>query len=286
VAANRGCTVTKWQSTELLPVAEHYEIRDGFLLERDGPYGGRTRLYNPFEFPELPGRLAETAHGDETSALEFAHKWGVLGYKELKEHSRFRADDVFYGDVMESGETLVGDPLGWIWDHVRAARMALNLVRLLNEGRPDKTEDYLKSISDDGELMYVAGVEFQGRPFGFGSFDVPLRRARWFLMHILNENMGDYLSPQYAPGPNETLVRSHSAPALLPVIYAHIGDAAEGKLGYYQCARRDCDKWSHTYRESRGPKRRFCPPEQGESDSLCARMERYYKSREPKETGT
>jgi len=179
--------VTTWQSTELLPVAEHYEIRDGvnggetrFLLERDGAYGGRTRRYNPYEWPELPGRLAQIAYGDETSALEFAHKWGVLGYKELKEHSRFRADDVFYGDVMESGETLVGDPLGWIWDHVRAARMALNLVRLLNEGRPDKTKDYLKSISDDGKLIYVAGVEFQGRPFQIGSFDVPFARRDGF----------------------------------------------------------------------------------------------------------
>jgi len=188
--------------------------------------------------------------------------------------------------VMESGETLVGDPLGWIWAHTCAVRMALNLTRLLSEGSPDKTEDYLKSISDDGEYIYpVSGVEFQRRRFEIGP-DGPLRTARRLQQRILNENMGDYLSPQYALGPDETLVRSHSAPALLPVIYAHIGDAAEGKLGYYQCARRDCDKWSHTYRESRGPKRRFCPPEQGESDSLCARMERYYKSREPKETGT
>ena len=70
----------------LLAVEEDYKLTEEHIQEIGkvmwicpSGHSSRTRLYYPFNFPELPGRLADLQEGDQAAVLNFVRKWGSLG---------------------------------------------------------------------------------------------------------------------------------------------------------------------------------------------------------------
>ncbi len=114
---------------------------------------------------------------------------------------------------------------------------------------------------------------------GFGqAIDGPLQAAASIVRSIINENVVKHVSPQLVIYNKETggMARSHTASALLQVIYTHLMEAALAAKGYYQCAYRNCQRWWPVNHERRGPRSQYCPSKVG-GESLCSRKERYHK---------
>ena len=252
----------------------------------------RSRLYHPFSYPELSGRFAELREGDEVGTLEFVKKWGLLGYRNLFVNDSFRVA----GQGHLSGSELIerqaqelkqwGDPLAWVWWHSTQVQMLLELMAVLKGGDTGRIEDYVERLMPDNELKYFAGV--RDRRFSLGQANRgPAQAAAEIIRTIINSNTEDYLTERlHTTDFEQGRLRSyHSFSSLLTVIYAHLRNSAIGMGGYYQCAYRYCSRWWPVELESRGPKRRYCPPEYGYTESQCARRERYQIEQERKERG-
>ena len=275
------------ESLQLLTVWEAYRIADGKVVVGESD---KQRFYNPLGSPELPGRLADVEDGDEDSALAFVQRWGLLGFSELytsqataQQRAKFEAD---FGEW--------GDPLGWIWAHARNARILVKLISLLKGGDPEPITGYLDRLMAEtppplqGSMLTYASGTSTSRAMGFGqAIDGPLQAAASIVRNIINENVVKHVSPQLVIYNKETggMARSHTASALLPVIYTHLMEAAIGAKGYYQCAYRNCQRWWPVNHERRGPRSQYCPPEVG-GESLCSRKERYHKIGSTKKKGS
>ena len=277
---------------QLWTVEEGFRITTGDI-KLVVPVGdrGRSRLYYPFSYPELPGRFAELGEGDEVGALEFVMKWGLLGYRNL-----LISDSFNVGQGPQSGSEIIdqktrqlkqwGDPLAWVWWHSTQVQMLLELMAVLKAGDPGRIEDYVERLMPDNELKYFAGV--RDRPFSLGqAIRSSAHAAAEIIRAIINANTEDYLTERLHTTDFEQgrLGSYHSFSSLLTVIYAHLRNSAIGMGGYYQCAYRYCSRWWPVEIESRGPKRRYCPPEYGYTESQCARRERYQIEQERKERG-
>ncbi len=270
--------MTQVESLQLLTVWEAYRIADGKVVIGESD---KQSFYYPFESPELPGRLADVEDGDEDSALAFVQRWGLLGFSELytsqataQQRAKFEAD---FGEW--------GDPLDWIWAHARNARILVKLISLLKGGDLEPITGYLDRLMAEtppplqGSMLTYASGTSTSMAMGFGqAIDGPIQAAASIVRNIINANVVKHVSPQLAIYDRETggMARSHTASALLPVIYTHLMEAEIGTRGYYQCAYRNCQRWWPVNQQRRGPRSQYCPPEIS-GESLCSRKERYHK---------
>ena len=111
-------------------------IRDGLLVD-DALYRewSKQPVYDPFGRPGLPNALGKVK--DERSALEFARRFGPLGYTGYQG----AAPEAGGGD--EKGVKIVwrwdlsgpGDPTEWVYAQARSVRLVLELLETLEDGR-------------------------------------------------------------------------------------------------------------------------------------------------------
>jgi hypothetical protein len=251
-------------------VAERYVVRDGMII----PSGrlDHRRYYYPILINDLPLHLAEVE--DEASALEFVHQWGMLGRSELYAH------DV-RGDMDRLLNYPYGDPLEWVYAHAETVRMLRNLVVFRDERKLDQIAAYLKEMKKTHRAIpYGAGHEIRFLPMPI--LDAIERHA----MHVSADVIQNLLSPntcylELAAAANDVgeLEYLFHFNALLPVIYGHVLDAAVGRIQYYQCQHRNCQRWNVLKKNGPGPKPRYCPPDVEGMESQCSRRERYYRNK-------
>ena len=268
------------ESLQQLMVCNSYLIADGKVVIGSSQ---EDRYYNPYEHSELPPLLAAINPKDEKQTLEFINQWGLLGYSELftsQASSRERAKfDSYYGQW--------GDPLEWIWAHSRNVRMLLKLIDLLNNQDNDRISRYVEQLLTEtppplkNYLLTYATPTAATNQMGFGlALSTPIQFASAIISRIINDNCTRFVSSSLIIYDQATggLAESHTAPALLPVIYSHLKAAAIKKNGYYQCEYRYCERGSAVENERRGPKNQYCPPDDN-GESLCSRKERYHRSK-------
>ena len=271
------------ESLQVLMVWKSYLITNSKVVVGDSQ---ENRCYNPYEHPELPARLADISPGDENQTLEFVNQWGLLGYSELftsraSSRQRKRFDDS-YGQW--------GDSLDWIWAHSRNVRMLLKLIGLLNTQDNDRIDCYVEKLLaetptplKDHILTYATPTAVTNQ-MGFGmALSTPIQFASTIVSRVINDNSIKLVSSQLITYDQTTgrLAESHTTPALLPVIYSHLKEAAIKKNGYFQCAYRNCQRWWPIEHERRGPKNQYCPPDNN-GESRCSRRERYHRGEEKK----
>jgi hypothetical protein len=264
------------ESLQVLMVCNSYLIADGKVVIGKSK---RKKYYSPYEHPELPTLLANISTGDENETLEFVNQWGLLGYSELftsKASPSQRAEfDSAYGKW--------GDPLEWIWAHSQNIRMLLKLIDLLNNQDSNGINGYLEKLLtelNDYTLTYATPATTT-HTMGFGmALSTPIQLASAIVSRVINDNYTNFVSSRLITYDQATggFAESHTAQALLPVIYSHLKAAAIKKIGYYQCEFRHCNRWSTIGNERRGPKNRYCPPDTT-GESLCSRRERYHRSK-------
>ncbi len=127
-----------WRSLSTWMVFRSYKIQNGVLkpAERSFPLG--ARFYLPVLSPAIVGEIGRLLVGERLDAIAFAKRWGVLGYLDIlgpNERASIPSD---------SPE---GDPLGWVWAHVRGIQVVLDLHRLLRRDATRELEQYLGSLN-------------------------------------------------------------------------------------------------------------------------------------------
>lgn len=287
--AERGGPAGGWEVYEDYEVREWTEFMEGGTVfspmplgKREGPEGKylsevgnphRARVYYPVYHPELPARLARVK--DEATALAFVKEWGLLGLSrvdELWERPEFPIDPEF-------------DDLKRVYSHAATIGVVLKLLSLLREDEPEAAiRKYLVSLTDDSQVCipYEIGPYSNELDLAMEGIEKqPIREATWVVTSLINPNVR-FLQPTLIQDRDQPgrVARLYTFQALLPVVYGHLMEAAEGRQGYYQCEYRNCEEWHPFVGVGRGPKRRYCPPLTKGSESRCSHLERYYRVQE------
>jgi hypothetical protein len=138
-------------------VFEDYTIEDEKLCK----IGNRLRTYDPTQHTELPGALAKVQIGDTKALLQFVRTYGDFGYTDSKGNP-----------TRVAGFSIrlfpLGEPLPWIWAHIRTIKFCLELYRHLYEQREawviEHTLDtYRTPLGPQDTHMYEIPIAVQGR---------------------------------------------------------------------------------------------------------------------------
>jgi hypothetical protein len=238
----------------------------------------------PFAHPELPTEFCRLKSGDKNAVLAFVHEYGMLGRNQLSILD-FPADR--YEAHRHSRETM-----SWIQNHAKTVEMLLYFIDLLNR-KPGVLGKGLKKIASRlfGVEYAVGSLE---KPQFFPVF-YPIKGGNpkeivcQLLKAVIEPNI-KYLGESLVVEDDETIIRSKSFPALLPVIYSHLADAAVGERIYVKCQYKPCGN----YFQQTDRRQRYCPDtvnsknDRSKNESLCShrdRQRRYWEKQKRKKSG-
>jgi hypothetical protein len=258
-----------------------YSVVDGVLLE-SGPV---SRAYFPGLSPQLVSEFAKLGEGDESKAMTFAASWGLLGRWSLI----FNAPDLSAEARSEALGRGRGEPLTWLWAHVRGVRVCLNLLGYLQSSNFDGLNRYMQTLSAaDGTYPQF----IFGRRYGIDSFvwigeGAPEAIAADAICTVVSSNLahiGVSLEPIYVEGKTGFQI-GQQINTLAEYIYWHLAKlaAASGELA--RC--RACGALF----ERKDARQEFCPPSRwvlqngkhaGPRESSCAKRARARRLRAEK----
>lgn len=269
-----------WKHEEPQPwsVHGHYRVVASNFLQSVDP---AVSEYDPLTHRELVSDFAKLHEGDEKALVQFAQTWGLLGWSELAGPKR---------------GGYAGDPLPWIWGHLRNVHLVLELYEYLRRDDNEKLAQILgwrrAYHAIDGRLTRVAPKEEEGPliavmtpdgrsdhvKFGWrepGSLIAPLL-AEDIICTIINRNLQGQIT--YAVFPEPLRVVSYS-PAPLTAIYWHLARIVTEDHPLARCE--ECDAlFFVTHR-----RQRFCPPPPHYKGSLCGAKARDRRRRQKKKEG-
>lgn len=196
------------------PVREDYAIEHGTLLA----HGQEVSRYDPLDHREVVAEFAKLHEGDERKLLEFARRWGRLGW------------DFHDPDVPPPGE-----PLSWIWQHAANVRLVLQLHHYRQRADYDGLRQFLDSLTKAapsfaelgpliGPMPLIAPI---ADPLGPSITEVfvPLREgdpesvAEGLIRDLINPGLQKLHHELYAG-----LQLGPSHPSLLVAIYWHLAN--------------------------------------------------------------
>jgi hypothetical protein len=259
----------------LWPVAEDYRIVgdqvcpvvDGQLRPVGGnPYTGARAKYLPATRVDLPAALAAVT--DEASVVDFAKRYGLLGYAHagrVEEVIGTRVREAPFLPAADDDDEArpYGDPVAWVLGHAATVRLALDLLgRLDDEAALAAFLATLKTAPDTYSYRAAERGFLYPRTWQSAERDRPPRAmALHILENVLNPNL---------TGTTRALVAEHQddgrlgfsslfAPRnLADAVYWHLADATVG--GWVrQCKNPDCGAWFIAV----SGKVKFCPAPRG-----------------------
>lgn len=266
------------------------KIENGYIF-----YSELWEPYFPFDFPNLPNRLAKV--DNVASATEFVNKYGVLGYH------------AFYPDMeKEYGTSYIykkGDPIEWFLIQARTVRFALNLIgaiqekddgfigsfikdttvtvplKMFIERTPDKTKTLAHIFAIGPETGYI---RYQGEDAIMKSEQRLL--ALQIVEHLVNSNTEGVqrrldFAGQWSPDKPYRLVQTFSARSLIESIWHFVGEAALLSQDKKSKGVRTCQECGLPFISTDG-RQRFCPGDEFSKGSLCGAR---YRMRKHRKTG-
>jgi len=234
---------------------QEYEIKDGVLCNTNRPV--RTRSFFTVHAKELPERLAKIHEGNEKDLLRFAKRYGQLGHDLLVRNENWR----------------YGDPLPWIWAHVKSVRTCMSLIEKI------KTDD-LEGLQDFFAANKTLPIALRGqiKPLAWGSITSNFRNvALWIVQSIINPNIAGIhrvIGIEETNGPCRSFFM-HSA--LIEMVYWHLADAIDGGT-VKRCSSKGCG--AHFIATDQ--RQRFCPSDNPKTESPCSIRERVRRFRKAK----
>lgn len=281
-----------------------YEAQGGFLRER---YLRQKRMYFPIATPGVIGAVSRLGPGDEKAVVDFAQRWGLLGYDSLTGFSSLLPR---------------GDPLIWVWAHAAGIRTVLDLHRLLSGGDVDAVWEYLQGCrfskeaaiaAYEADVLRVQEKVVEAHALWPRLFDAPKRRmahkeslpgricgfrervvspmflpledeedprltAQNFIAFIINPNLIGVYRQLLDPVSVGSLEIAYSFDSLLSVVYWHLAELVTGSRV------RECDECGAPFNQ-RDRRQKFCPPPPGARESLCAMRSRQRRRRHPNDLG-
>jgi hypothetical protein len=143
-ALRRGMNTWIWS------VEKSYEIildeQVGRVIQpRDTGRDHFDHFYLPMAHPRLPIELARVKEGDETAALRFVSRYGLLCYPPYptRYHLVFGSGD---SEIITRQSSISGDPLEFVWLHARQIRWVLRLAMAFQKDDTDKLMSIMEEI--------------------------------------------------------------------------------------------------------------------------------------------
>lgn len=276
-------------------VAGDYELRDRMLAP---VRHSQWRDYYPANQKNLPIQLAKIKEGDEKALLAFARKYGSLGFtgvlpfvvasihtkrllpsdrksiEKLKRECCLPDIELWKSWIASGGD---GDPLPWIWAHVRTIRLCIELgLYIKDEDEEGLTSFLRKSQWRDSrrspELVTAVDVAFQ-HSVTLCTWSQPkdwtvLEFGKYLRRELINKNIQGI---RIALEPEGNRERSYfEYRSLIEVAYWHLHNLAiDGMLK--RCKREGCGGFF--VQEHRGTD--YCPePKTPQKESRCAVLDR------------
>lgn len=254
------------------PVHEDYRIERAaprgqemsFLLEG----GAEQRRYEPSGSVSLMTDFARLREGDERALVKFARNWGLLGWSELGPPGTAPSGEHREGGL--STALAEGDPLPWVWGHVKNVRLATRSYAYLRDGQQEELSDFLVARRQEGggALQIARLGQLPPGITEFPSGDVSAVAEEVIAM-VINWNMRDWLY-EVRTGP---LRLEPAASCPLMAIYWWL---AQTVTTGQTMAR--CEECGSLY-VSTDRRQRFCPPPEGRTQSRCAARQRKRRER-------
>ena len=293
IAAAAGFPVT-------LNVHEDYVIRKGGVLSRRGKV---IREYAPMAARELPSAIYSLQEWDNEGLLDFARRYGQLGWEALQDELDKTAVPIM--ERLEKG--LLGDLVTWVWPHVRGIRLVMDGLRIIQEGdlqaghrllsalvvpadrwksrETDLLREATRFLDEEmlarrpGARLLVAEVGILGntleRQWLYGEEDDILAKVGEVVTDIISENIRKVHRRSYFD-PEDGKIKSYLFfEALIEAVYWQILDTAGG--GEFRTCKECGAPFICTDR-----RQRFCPPRFMEQESRCALRHRQRKWRKTK----
>lgn len=277
---DEGCW--KWH----LPDDEGVVIEKGFVLYP----GMQGKDYCPFDFPNLPNRLASVQ--TEKDVIHFAERYGVLGYQNLV--GKTRAGDVWFK----------GDPVNWFLLHAKTVKFALNLTHAVQSEMKDqdikrlifqntikiplnRVELWARDLPDDATVpahyFAVEGDKDQIHPLiqtdtWEGHHDSIAIQIVSLLVNSNTRGIARAIGQKRRKSKAEQYCFSQQfkARCLIEAIWYHVGDAALNIQGRSTRICKECGL-PFVVTDNR---QEFCPGDMYSSGSLCGARWRVRKKRE------
>jgi hypothetical protein len=309
-------------SEGLWPIAEGYMVRNGVitvepsqetlawlgklsktptLLTQEMP-AERVQFYAPFGHPELPPQFSKLKCGEEKAVLDFVRRWGLLGRNQLATFFDFR-------DKPDEAHRHSKETIDWIVYHACTVEMLLFLLNCRHESREKKDSkilwDGLMEVMRRAVLASIrrhpktptpladkdkrlAGVEYAVGSsedlktyYVMGNPENPEEIVGRLLKAVIEPNIA-YLRESLVVEEGGEIRRSKTVPALLPVIYSHLADAAVGEREYLKCQYERCGN----YFSQKDPRQCYCPhPVDSKYESLCSLKARKHRLPDKPKTG-
>lgn len=247
-------------------VAEDYAIENGFLVPKGRPW---VHTWSPMTKPhlsELVERLKNPLE-DPTSVVRFARRYGLLGYAGL------------------ASAPAPGDPLEWLWEHIRTVRfvkLALSLTVFWREhDARELLAPYVVQETPDGAWTLVVVRYAAGAGVRRLSLTVPADFNRQHVQRDLARAAAEIISANISGisrrvwAGERGLKSAFTFRALVEVVYWHLLNAGE------RGALRVCVECLRPFIVT-DARQRFCPPDEEGRESRCAvrhRQRRFQRRR-------
>lgn len=237
------------------PIHEDYRVEHGQLV----PMGEVALPYDVFAYPGIVTELGKLHEGDEKQLVEFARTWGLLGSEEATQSYR-------------------GDHLPWVWDHVRNARLVLDLHHYLQQGDHKGLGQFLDSYRtrDEsgvaGPVVVTIRVPWDELRQGFRG-EEPTKVAEEIMTSIINYNL-EMLHHKVYSAP---LRLAPHCPSALIAVYWHLAKSVTSGRVLIRC-----EECGALFLQT-DKRQRFCPPPPewaGKTGSPCGARQRQRRQRQ------
>jgi hypothetical protein len=260
--------------------------------------------YLPITRPELPTEFAKLSDGSEKTILQFARRYGLLGYWEsfkrtlsiykrfwfLSESAEEDAGKPDFNDFVHEG-IHSGDPLSWVIQHAQTVKLVLDLNDALSDRaalrskleqltvRQTTSDEYSAQLGEI-EYRYANRGELYPSVARVGSARRDYRDdfefARSLITVLLNENLEGVCRQLVLESDKQQpsrVVSVFEPDSLIDAIYWHLADAIAGG-SIKRCL--FCGKFFNATHQ----KRVYCPPLMGMTgEGQCAQNDRARRSR-------
>lgn len=276
-------------------VAGDYELRNQMLAP---VRASQWRDYYPANQKTIPIQLAKIKEGDEKALLVFARTYGSLGFtgmlpfvvasilakrllpsdrksiERLKVECRLPDIELWKGWIASGGE---GDPLSWIWAHIRTLRFCIDLGLYIEDEDEEGLVSFLrkyqrKDLKSSGELSPVLAIALQHQvtlhgwtsPVGWTALEF----AKYLRRELINKNIQGIRIALEPEGNREKSYFEYRS--LIEMAYWHLHNlAVDGRLK--RCKREGCGGF---FVQTHGGTN-YCPePKTPKGESNCAVLDR------------
>ncbi len=248
---------------------EHWNLYDDYEVAEDhlriaGDFRG---TYNPVERTTLPSAIANIQVDDTAALQRFARIYGLFGYQDL-----------CHPGSEEPPTDHPGEPLTWVWRHVRTLKLCLTLQKYYSGYADWQYEALFKQYRPKNKPQKHNRSEIEIGDKG-GSSTVPVFHTKHANMHNVAQRLRDAVIQRNTRDLRYELQRLDGK-AQPTLVFSSLIEVAYWHLSRMGNKRVKACEWCDSVFLVHHGNQRFCPPKDSSKESLCAVSARQHRQRE------